>query len=333
MALTFSVVIPTYNRKASLHRCLESLSRQTLSPAEFEVIVVDDGSTDGTAATFQGLRFPFHYTYFSQPNGGPSSARNLGISRAQGTVLAFTEDDVVVRPDWLQNALVYFDAGPVGLLEGRTVYSHTDKGIRRFERTPVHSFVPCNLFVRRDILLKAGGYDPDFYDPKSGLYFREDADLGFRILDVGAITKIAPDVVVEHPLQFTRMRECFRHARRYVFDPLLYKKHPQHFRRLIEVKEMFGLTVHRPQHYLSLAYLVVTIGFAIGLGCGSALTSTALAIILFVCSFLFRYKYQGASAVEIYKLSETLGFLALPFVYLIAFARGCLRFKSFGAIL
>lgn len=333
MALQFSVVIPTFNRKAALRRCLESLSRQTLSPLDFEVIVVDDGSTDGTAATLEGLRFPFHYTYFFQPNGGPSSARNLGISRAQGVIVAFTEDDVEVRPDWLQNALACFDEGTVGLLEGRTVYSHSGKDIRRFEGTSVHSFVPCNLFIRRDILSKVGGYDPDFYDPKDGLYFREDADLGFRILDRGTVTRIASDVVVEHPLQFTRMAECLRHARRYVFDPLLYKRHPQHFRQMIEVKEVFGLTVHRPQHYLALFYFVTTIGFALGLVCGSVFFSTTLALVLFVSSLLFRYKYQGARAVRIYRLGETLGFLALPIVYLVSFARGCVRFKSFGAFL
>ena len=93
MAAMLSVIIPTYNRKHSLIRCLRAL------PGNVEVIVVDDGSTDGTADFIHELNQP-NLIYLRQPNAGPASARNAGISRASGDYLAFTDDDCVPMPRW-----------------------------------------------------------------------------------------------------------------------------------------------------------------------------------------------------------------------------------------
>jgi glycosyltransferase involved in cell wall biosynthesis len=297
------------------------------------VIVVDDGSDDGTKIAVENGRWPFHVVCLRQQNSGPGTSRNLGVKSAQGEIVAFTEDDIEVHPDWLKNALPRFNDPSVALVEGRTVYSHSEEDVRRFEGTPRHSFIPCNLFVRRDVFVKVGGYDPAFYDPETKLYFREDADLGFRILDLGEGTKIASDVVVEHPQQFTNLTACFRHARRYMFDPLLYKKHPAHFRQRIEVKDVLGLVVNRPQHYLALLYLVLVVATVNALIGGIAALTIGFAASVFVCSLLFRYKYQGMNAMRLDRVTETLGFLLLPLVYVVAFLKGCFRFRSFGAIL
>ena len=328
-----SVVIPTYNRKDSLLCCLESLRRQTLSLSEFEVIVVDDGSTDATGETLRNSTWPFRLQYVFQQNSGPSQARNVGVRNASGEIIAFTEDDVEVRPDWLMIALAYFKDQSLALLEGRTVYSGTDKDVRRFEATPRHSFIPCNLFIKKDVFEKVGGYDPAFFDPRRKLYFREDADLGFRILEEGFVSRIAADVVTEHPSQFRSLSACVRHARRYVFDPLLYRKHPARFRQLIEVKEMFGLSIRRPQHYLSLLYAIWVVGLISYLIMGDSTGAIGSALLKFVSSSLFRYKYQGAGALKLHRLDETLVFLAMPIIYLTALIKGCFRFKSFGALL
>ena len=333
MPLQFSVVIPTFNRKESLFRCLRSLASQTTSPAEFEVIVVDDGSTDGTKSAVECIQWPFPLICLRQDNSGPSAARNFGVTKARGEVIAFSEDDVEPRPDWLQNARAYFADSSMVLVEGRTVYSQTDDGVRRFEGGDRHSFIPCNLFVRKEAFTRVGGYDPSFYDVRTGLYFREDADLGFRILDMGVETRLASDVIVEHPRQFTSLAACFRHVRRYMFDPLLYRKHPVHFRRMIEVKSIAGITIHRPQHYLALVYALLVIAIFASLGQGFVQASLMLALFVFVCSFLFRYKYQGVKALRLYRLDETLAFLVLPLLYVGSFFKGCFRFKSFGLIL
>ena len=101
-----SVVIPTYNRKPILEKCLAALEQQTYEPGLFdgyEVVVVDDGSTDGTVAWLQaqGDRFA-HVRLFEQDHLGPSAARNLGVAKAQGDTIIFIDSDLVVTEQFLQ---------------------------------------------------------------------------------------------------------------------------------------------------------------------------------------------------------------------------------------
>jgi glycosyltransferase involved in cell wall biosynthesis len=331
--LLFSVVIPTYNRKEGLLACLDALAHQSADAASFEVVVVDDGSSDGTSAVLVGMNYPFVVQLLSNPHGGASAARNAGIAAARGEYVAFTEDDVLVEKDWLRNAAAHLAGGTIDVLEGRTVDSTTAKEVRRFEGKRLPSFIPCNLFVRRSLFGQVGGFDPAFHDVSRGLYFREDADLGFRLIDAGSRFAIAKDVVVAHPPQFLALSACLRHARRYMFDPLLYKKHPLRFRQFIEVKRVLGLSIHRPQHYVALVYaalLLWLIGAAI---VGSWQTAVPLALLAFACSIFFRFKYKGMAALQLYNVKDTIGFMVLPLVYLASVVRGCFRFRSFGALL
>lgn len=95
-----SVIIPTYNRKDSLLRTLDSLSHQTYPADRFEVIVVDDGGSDGTEAIAQHI-YPFALRYVRQENCGDAYARNRGAQEAQGVILQFLDDDIVVEPGFL----------------------------------------------------------------------------------------------------------------------------------------------------------------------------------------------------------------------------------------
>src|SRR5258707_10281865 len=96
-----SVVIPTYNRCASLRRLLDALARQTLSADRFEVIVVDDGSSDGTRELLRTLKTPYALVSIEQPNQGPGAARNRGVRAASGDLILFLDDDVVPMDDLL----------------------------------------------------------------------------------------------------------------------------------------------------------------------------------------------------------------------------------------
>lgn len=98
---TVSVIIPTYNRKESIRRTLASLSQQTLPVDRFEVIVVDDGSTDGTG-TLAHDSFPFTLCYVPQPNQGEIVARNTGAERSCGDLLVFLDDDIEVHSRYLE---------------------------------------------------------------------------------------------------------------------------------------------------------------------------------------------------------------------------------------
>ena len=102
--MKFSVVVPAYQAAAVLPSCLGALQRQTIDRAQLEIIVVDDGSTDSTAAAAeQALRdFPASQVIRTK-HGGPAKARNLGARIARGDVLLFTDADCEPVPDWLEH--------------------------------------------------------------------------------------------------------------------------------------------------------------------------------------------------------------------------------------
>ncbi|MCC6396008.1 MAG: glycosyltransferase family 2 protein, partial [Bacteroidetes bacterium] len=178
---TFSVIIPTFNRQVSLRACLHALAEQTLDPSAYEVIVAIDGSADGTESMLSEFHAPFQLRTLVLEHRGASQARNAGAEAARGEYLAFTEDDVIPDPYWLAHAHKHIMERTLDILEGRTVYTHSRSNVRRFEPHGIPSYIPCNLFVRRQVFRAVGGYAPDFFDGESGLYFREDSDLGFRL--------------------------------------------------------------------------------------------------------------------------------------------------------
>jgi glycosyltransferase involved in cell wall biosynthesis len=328
----FSVVIPTYNRRSTLLACLAALERQTLDRSLFEVIVVVDGSTDGTVEAVGERTFPFQLQCLQVPNGGASKARNAGVAAASGEYIALTEDDVVPDDTWLASAHAALKSGSVDVLEGRTVYDDTRRDVRRMDAGGIPSFIPCNLFIRRSIYLDLGGYDPEFYDGDRHLYFREDAEFGFRIVGRGYRVVLAYDVVVAHPQQFSDLELCIRHVRRYVFDPLLFRKHPGPFREMIEVKRILGVRVRRPQHIVAWVSVLALVA-AGAAGILGYLPAALAALVLFVlCGQVFRWKYQGSRAFRLYDAGETLGFIFLPVVYFASVVEGCAKYRSWGAL-
>lgn len=329
----FSVVIPTFNRSDALLGCLGALSRQSIEMDQFEVIVVVDGSTDGTAGRLASVRYPYDFHFVEIANSGAGHARNEGAKLARGEYIAFTEDDVIPDAGWLSNARKHLRQGTHALLEGRTVYAGSTGSVRRHEPPGIPSFIPCNLFVLRTAFATSGGYDPDYFDRERGLYFREDSDLGFRLLDAGHAAAIGQDIIVAHPPQFESLRACIRHARRYVFDPLLYKRHPGRYREMIEVKRVAGMTVRRPQHSVALLDLAAVLAALAGLaGWGSTWFFAGLALSI-ACGFLFRLKYQGRKAMRLDQFHITLGFWVVPFVYLYSLVRGCFRYRTAGVLI
>ncbi len=160
---TFSVVVPTCNRAERLTRCLRSVLRQTID--DHEVIVVDDGSIDGTPGAVAALAEP-RVRYLRQDNAGTSAARNAGAGLARGRWLIFLDDDDEVRPGWLAglrevitpaHAVVCCGAEHVDLESGATTL------VRPRAMGPAYDgyvalFDTGTFAVRRDAFEEIGGY-------------------------------------------------------------------------------------------------------------------------------------------------------------------------------
>jgi glycosyltransferase involved in cell wall biosynthesis len=309
-----SVVVPTFNRKEKLLECLASLERQTISLQEFEVIVVDDGSTDETGASVQEYltQAKLQLKFIQSEHAGPGVARNVGVQHASGDIIAFIEDDVI---------------------EGVTLLQGSSESVRVFDEPEHFSFIPCNLFVKKDVFVRLGGYDAHFFDKETNLYFREDADFGFRMLEAECRMLKVNDVVVHHPQQYFSVQDAFKHSRRFYFDPLLYAKHPHYFRKLLEVKEIAFLTIKRPFHYLCLFHILffLLILLAVIIDNFSGIIAPVLLLLIFHTGI--RFRYERLYVPKLWNVVDTAKYLVLPFYYMYWFLLGCRKFKSWGSLL
>ena len=115
MALELSIVVPTHNRSKALYACLASLSRMNFPVNRFEIIVVDNASTDDTAGVVRHFKESWwgNVTYVYEGRPGPSHARNAGIARARGAIVGFIDDDVIVEPGWAEAIMRAFSADDI----------------------------------------------------------------------------------------------------------------------------------------------------------------------------------------------------------------------------
>jgi GT2 family glycosyltransferase len=209
MTPSVSVVTPTFDRISSLERMLASLGEQLYPMNEFEVIVVDDGSTDGTVDRLRHAPHPFHLQVAQQPHRGPAAARNLGVRRATGDLILFLDDDVVAPPDLVARHVAANAASadsvvigpmspPVGWRRSAWVRWEEAKLQRQYEAmrngeypcTP-RQFFTANASLPRARFMLAGGFDPAFTRA-------EDVELGYRLRDLGMRFVFEPRAEVFH---------------------------------------------------------------------------------------------------------------------------------------
>ncbi|CAN5754006.1 hypothetical protein BH24ACT3_BH24ACT3_02060 [soil metagenome] len=209
-----SVVIPTYHRPGRLAPLLTALASQTLDPDRFEVLVVDDGTTDETAYVLRELveRTPLRLrTLRNQGNCGPARARNVGWRSAAAAVVAFTDDDYTPTASWLEAGLRALDDDPgIGIVQRRTD-PEPGQPIRPWVHTRNITeltllFEGCNLFVRREALDRSAGFDGEL------AFLAEDTALGWRVLDSGWSGAYADDAVVHHEVTYPPLRKHLRLA-------------------------------------------------------------------------------------------------------------------------
>jgi len=156
------VVIPVYNRKNFIEQCLSSVLQQQFS-GDYEVIVIDDGSTDGTGEILKQF-LPKIRLHTHGKNEGLSSARNRGIQLSQGRFIAMLDSDCVAAPDWLEKIIQPFDAdsgimivgGHVNDAPPRNYWEIVNKGINFVSHHSgnVEHVIGCNMALRREFALQ-----------------------------------------------------------------------------------------------------------------------------------------------------------------------------------
>jgi len=246
--ITVSVIIPAYNASATIGRTLAALKTQDYSGG-FEVIVVDDGSSDQTASIVSSLA---GVRYARQDNAGPASARNHGARLAQGEFLAFTDSDCVPHPDWLSQLMAGFTVvgegpklsrteGPkpssLGVVAGSYGIANPESLLawcvwkeiiwRHVHCMPdfPNAFGSYNFCVKKNVFEAVSGFNSDYLHASG-----EDNDLSYKMTESGWQIYFQRQAVVDHyhPTSVVRyLREQFRHG---FWRLKMYRDHPRMMR-------------------------------------------------------------------------------------------------------
>lgn len=222
----FSVVICTYNRAGELAEALESLCRQSLFRDEFEVIVVDNNSTDSTPETVRRFASQGSVRYCVEPAQGLSHARNRGLEEAHGTYVGYLDDDARAPRHWLAIAREIVEQHGPTAFGGPYVpyYSHPKPrwfkdayGSRGHGESPrelgrLECLSGGNMFARRDALHECQGYDPAFGMRGSEVAYGEEDDLQRRLRSCHDFHGIRydPRLCIEHLVRPQKMTVGWR---------------------------------------------------------------------------------------------------------------------------
>jgi glycosyltransferase involved in cell wall biosynthesis len=204
-----SVIICTRNRADQLDRCLRRLEEADAPPGGWELIVVDNNSSEHTKQVVQRASKALPLQYYFEGKEGHSRARNLGLEHAAGSIIAYTDDDCLVSRTWMTSLVREFENdATLEVLGGRVDQANErdlPMAIRSFsDRLQISSFgqiierlIGCNMAFRRRVFATVGAFDT-----KLGSGTRsasaEDTDIFYRVLKAGFKTCFSPDVLIHH---------------------------------------------------------------------------------------------------------------------------------------
>ncbi|PZV26758.1 MAG: family 2 glycosyl transferase [Snowella sp.] len=250
----FSIVIPTYNRQPILEKCLRALENQRLTDhtvENYEVVVVDDGSTDGTLTWLNAHQAEFpHVVTYEQNHQGPSAARNLGVQQAQGDTIIFIDSDLVVTEQFLQSHATALQTEEKALNSDRLFTYGAVINTCNFENPTAEPykitdfsaayFATGNVAIAKKWLEQAGLFDTRFQ-----LYGWEDLELGVRLKELRLKLVKCPAAVGYHwhpPFTLEQIPKLIdQEIQRGRMGVLFYQKHPTW-----EVRLMIQMTwLHR----------------------------------------------------------------------------------------
>ena len=233
-----SVVIPTYNRLPILEKCLRALEAQELEApiSAYEVVVVDDGSTDDTVAWLLGNAAAFpHVRLVQQNHGGPAEGRNRGVEHARGDVIVFIDSDLVVTERFLISHARRLEhtwqqrgdrlCFTYGAVINTANFANPTSEPHKLNDLSWAYFATGNVAIDRDVLERSGLFDTRFR-----LYGWEDLELGERLRRMGVVLVRCPEAVGYHwhpPLSLDQVPRLIAvEGERAKMGLVFYRKHP-----------------------------------------------------------------------------------------------------------
>jgi glycosyltransferase involved in cell wall biosynthesis len=175
-----SIIIPTYNREKLLYKCLNALNNQTYPVNKYEIIIVNDGSTDGTEKKVKQLNLKPGLIYHYQEQTGPARARNWGIKHSNGEFIIFIDDDIIVRPEFIYEHIKIQKKHKKVIVHGPVIYTNNlenptseEMKITDYSRA---FFATGNVSIRKKYLSQTGLFNESFKE-----YGWEDLELGYRL--------------------------------------------------------------------------------------------------------------------------------------------------------
>ncbi|MBF0458042.1 MAG: glycosyltransferase [Nitrospirae bacterium] len=225
-----SVIVPAYNSEKTISLCIEALLRQTCPQETYEIIVIDDGSTDKTGEIASGYPVRYH----RKQNGGPASARNMGVREAAGEIILFTDADCVATPSWIEEMLQPFEDPHVSAVKGayrtnqrqltaRFVQVEFEERFQMLRNSRHIDMIDTYAAAfRKEVFLYAGGFDESFTAANN-----EDTDLSYKLSRAGHKMVFNGNAIVFH---LNHPASALRYGRikfqRGYWRMVVYKRYP-----------------------------------------------------------------------------------------------------------
>jgi glycosyltransferase involved in cell wall biosynthesis len=312
-----SVVISFHNDAAYLRRCLLSLLNQTYPRELHEIILVNDGSVDGSQETISDLlgRHRATLKLFTESDRGPAAARNLGVMKARGSIVAFTDPDCVVDEAWLAEHAKCYVSEEVGGVEGR-VETDWNNLLYPIRVSPAgYRYITANMSYRRTVLEKVGLFDENFR-------WKEDDELAYRVIEAGWAIRSEDRAIVYHPVRTLAMRGLVSYGLKHRYDVLFYEKHPDLAKSYFRIIKLGPLALTRE-------FLICSAGVLVTCLLGVAFSSNTAIGLALLALFASLGAYQRRRMLK-RRAKASLIWMA-AFIVLIEIGRlwGCFKFRRF----